>query len=272
MTTRRVNIRELSGWDLDDYEYRPHVSDDKLLRARSRVAKRFAFVQLDAVCASESEQLKDLLEPHASRTDLLDEMSGLSWTLGIVDLRSLIAFQRRLYFPQGISYPLLPALGDWPALVALSFGTAKPPKFDKTHDSAGNTLVLRSENPNTHIRITNDANFPVTVHTGSPFFEVASYAGRWFLRDGYHRAFSLLKAGIDRVPAVIVKAETIEQLGANQPWFFPEKTLFSQAPPLVADFLEDDLVSEYDRPRLIRTLRLTIEDTLAPESATGEQA
>jgi hypothetical protein len=272
MTTRRVHIRELSGWDLDHYEYRPLVSHDKLLRAQALVAERPAFVQLNPVCATESHRLKNLLEPHASRTELLEEMSGLSWTLGIVDLRSLIAFQRRLYFPQGISHPLLPAAGDWAALVAHSFGTVKPPKLDKTHDRSANTVVLRSENPNTHIRITNDATFPVTVHTGSPFFEVASYAGRWFLRDGYHRAFSLLKAGIHCVPAVIVDTTTIEQLGANQPWFFPEKVLFSPTPPLVVDFLEDDLVNEYDRPRLIRTLRLTIEDTLAPESTAGEEA
>jgi len=272
MTTRRVHIRELSGWDLDDYEYRPRIGDDRLLRAQALVAQRPAFVQLDPVCSSESQRLKDLLEPHVSRAELLEEMSGLSWTLGVVDLRSLIAFQRRLYFSQGISHPLLPAAGDWPALVAYSFGTVKPPKLDKTHDRSGNTLILRSENPNTHIRITNDATFPITVHTGSPFFEVANYAGRWFLRDGYHRAFSLLKAGIHYVPAVIVDATTLEQLGATQPWFFPERILFSQTPPLVTDFLEDDLVSEYDRPRLIRTLRLTIEDTLVPESTAGEEA
>ncbi|WP_263418175.1 hypothetical protein [Terriglobus albidus] len=270
MTTKRVHIRELAGWDLDDYQYRPLINGDKLLRARAFLQHRPAFTQLDPVCASESHQLKDLLEPHASRSDLLEEMSGLSWTLGIVDLRSLIAFQRRLYFPQEISHPLPPAAGDWPALIEHSFGTVKPPEFDKTHDPSRNTLVLRSDNPNTHIRMTNDATFPITVHTGSPFFEVASYAGRWFLRDGYHRAYSLLKADIHHVPAVIINAETIEQVGANQPWFFPEKILFSQAPPLVTDFLEDDLVNEYDRPRLIRTLRLTIEDTLVPESKAGE--
>ena len=118
--------------------------------------------------------------------------------------------------------------------------------------------------------MTNDAAFPITVHTGSPFFEVASYAGRWFLRDGYHRAFSLLRADVHHVPAVVVHADTIEQLGANQPWFFPEKILFSRTPPFVKDFLEDDLINEYDRPRLIKTLRLTIEETLASESKAGE--
>lgn len=270
MSTKRVQIRELAGWDLDDYEYRPIITEDKLVRARTLAEQRHLFEQANPVLTSESYRLKDLLEHHAHRADLLEEMSGLSWTLGIVDLRSLIAFQRRLYFPNGFAHPPVPSADDWPALVAHSFGAAKPPEFERTHDRSRQTLILRSCNPNMHFRIANDATFPLTVHTGSPFFEIASFSDRWFLRDGYHRAFALLRAGVRHVPAVIVHAATIEQLGANQPWFFPETILFSQTPPLVADFLEDDLVVEYDRPRLIKTLRLTIEDTLAPESTAGE--
>ena len=89
-----------------------------------------------------------------------------------------------------------------------------------------------------------------TVHAGSPFFEVALYRDRWFLRDGYHRAYALLKAGIFKLPAVIVQARTRAELGAVQPWFFSEETLLfvlSTARHL-ADFLNDALTLDYDRP------------------------
>jgi hypothetical protein len=95
--------------------------------------------------------------------------------------------------------------------------------------------------------------------------------GRWFLRDGYHRAYSLLQAGVYEVPAIIVQARTIEELGATHPWFFPEEILFSETPPRVCDFLDDDLVFEYNRPPLIKTLRITMEETLAPEDISGER-
>jgi hypothetical protein len=265
MSKKRVHIRELAGWDLDSYEYRRTIAEDKLVRARALVAQRPAFEQVCPLLTAESYTLKDLFDLHAQRADLVEEMSGLSWSLGLVDLRSLIAFQRRLFFPYGFFLPPVPSANDWPALMAHSFATAKPPEFERTHDQSSQTLIFRSENPNMHFRVTNDTTFPITVHTGSPFFEIASFRGRWFLRDGYHRAFALLRAGVQHVPAVIAHATTIDQLGAAQSWFFPETILFSERPPLVTDFLEDNLVVEYDRPRLIKSLRLTIEDTLTPE-------
>ena len=270
MSMKRVHIRELAGWNLDSYEYRPTIVEDKLERASALVARRPAFEQVCPLLTAESHTLKDLFDLHAQRADLVEEMFGLSWSLGLVDLRSLIAFQRRLFFPYGFFLPPVPSANDWPALMAYSFGTAKRPEFERTHDQSSQAVILRSENTNLHFRMTNDTAFPITVHAGSPFFEIACFRGRWFLRDGYHRAFALLRAGVRHVPAVIVHTTTIGQLGAAQSWFFPETILFSETPPLVTDFLEDDLVVEYDRPRLIKSLRLTIQETLTPDGTLGE--
>jgi hypothetical protein len=131
-------------------------------------------------------------------------------------------------------------------------------------------VLLRSGNPNLQLRISDDASSPIAVHAGSPFFEVAQYRERWFLRDGYHRAYSLLQAGVFRVPAVIVQARTLEELGAMRPWFFPEEVLFSPTPPRVTDFLDDELVLEYDRIPLIKTLRVAVEEAFVPAVSSGE--
>ena len=88
--------------------------------------------------------------------------------------------------------------------------------------------------------------------------EVGYYRGRWFLRDGYHRAYRLLRAGIVEIPAVIVQASTLEELGANQPWFFPEEKFFSRRPPLVTDFLADGLVLRWHRPVRRKVIRVAI--------------
>jgi len=272
MGGKDVSVRELAGWRLDDYEYRTKkIENAKLACATRLVAQRSPLQQENIVLATESSMLHDSLINQSSRLDLLDEMKGLEWSLGVVDLRSLVAFQRRISFHPEHPLPESPAATDWPALLALSFGPAKSVQCEMEQDAENRTILLHSDNPNLYLRATVDATSPLSVHAGGPFFEVACYRGRWFLRDGYHRAYALLRSGIFKVPAVIVQARTIEELGATQPWFFSEEVLFSDTPPCVIDFLDNELVLEYARPRLIKTLRITMEEILSPVTSKGEQ-
>lgn len=273
MSFGMVKIRELAGWGLDDYEYRSQTfAHEKLANAKLLVSARSSFEQLDILVPTPEITLGDMLALHAGRPDLLAEMSGLSWSLGIVDLRFLIAFQRRLSFRSDVPPLSIPAANDWPALTTLSFGSARPIECELIHDQSTRTVTIRSSNPNLHIRTTNDAASPLIIQNSGPFFEVAYFRDRWFLRDGYHRAYDLLRAGVFKVPAVVIQVSNLEDLGAAQSWFFPEEVLFSETPPHVADFLNDDLVLEYERPPLIKTLRITLEETLTPATPTGEQA
>ena len=271
MSAHVVKIRELTAWGLDDYEYRPKALDsEKLGEASRRVLSRAPFEQSSVLLKAADPALLNLLAPHTQRSDLLAEMSGLSWSLGIIDLRSLIAFQRRLSFRPDAPPLAIPAARNWPSLLDLAFGIAKPVEYELTHNRATRTLILRSSNPNLHIATTNDVASPLSIRTAGPFFEVARFRNRWFLRDGYHRAYALLRAKVYEVPAVIILTSTLEELGASQPWFFPEEILFSSSPPRLTDFLEDDLVIEYARPALIKTLRITMEESFAPATSTGE--
>jgi hypothetical protein len=125
------------------------------------------------------------------------------WELAIVDLRKLIAFQRRV-------------------------GFADDDCFQTEHGTVWQQLL--------------DLALPIHAHSRSPYIEVASYRGRWFLRDGYHRSFRLLKQGPCLVPAVVVYAETLAQMGAIGTQFFAQDILFSQRPPMVTDFLDEEIV------------------------------
>jgi hypothetical protein len=270
MTCKPVPVRELVGWNLDHYEFRPKAIDpSKLSKAKHLISRRPPFQASTILLADETERLRESISLHETRADLLLEMSGLSWSLGIVDLRPLLAFQRRLFFHTERQCTI--GRRDPAALLALSFGPTRPVDCETVRDPATNTLIVRSENPNLRVRYTGNVSSPISIETGSPFFEVAYLRDRWFLRDGYHRAYSLLQAGIFAVPAVIVQAKTIEELGATQPWFFPEEVLFSEAPPRVLDFLDDDLILSYDRPPLIKTISITVQETLIPASPLGEQ-
>jgi hypothetical protein len=270
MSHRQVRVRELAGWGFDDYEFRPEgFEQERLAIARNLAAKQTLSKQPDALLASESARLADAFRNLSSRSDLVAEMAGLEWSLGVVDLRTLIAFQRRLFFNPAVPKFEIPPPEDWPGLLSLSFGPPKPVHCDLVEDTPTRSLVLQSTNPNLHVRLTADATWPIKLHSGSPFFEVARFRERWFLRDGYHRAYALLKAGLSEVPAVIVNAKTIEELGATELWFFPENILFSASPPYVRDFLDDNLIVEYDRPALVKTIRISMEEILAPVTVTG---
>jgi hypothetical protein len=82
------------------------------------------------------------------------------------------------------------------------------------------------------------------------------------LRDGYHRAYRLLQAGVHRIPAVVIYARTVEEIGATEPWFFCEEQLFSDRPPRVMDFLDADLILRYERTALRKVIRIRVEESL----------
>jgi hypothetical protein len=269
MTYPSVRIRELAGWDFDKDEYRPDVFDrDQHSRARRLVAARPPF-QPESALLDTAACLHDSLVRQMSRPDLQAEMAGLNWSLGVIDLRLLLAFQRRLVMNPNAPRFSVPSADDGAALMDVSFASPKEVVCDVVRCESA--VLLQSGNPNLQLRISDDTSSPITVHAGSPFFEVAQYRERWFLRDGYHRAYSLLRAGVFRLPAVIVQARTLEELGATRPWFFPEEVLFSPTPPRVTDFLDDKLVLEYDRIPLIKTLRVTVEEAFVSAVSSGEK-
>ena len=108
------------------------------------------------------------------------------------------------------------------------------------------------------------SSIPFALHGGSPNIEVAEWKGRWFSRDGYHRAFRLLQHGVRRVPAVVICASTMEELGATKPWFFNASQLFLDRPPRLLDFLKDEMTFCYKRTVLYKVIRIRIEESLEP--------
>jgi hypothetical protein len=259
MSEIKARIRELAGWGLDQDEYRPAAYRGDPDLARALVSKRVPFEVQSALAESSNSELHAMLAEQETRADLQAEMAGLDWFLGIVDVRLLQAFQRRIILDSDARHAGVPDPNDWVQLMELCFGKPKPIACEAVRGDA--SMTLRSVNSNLQFRFTGNSSNPIAIHSGSPFFEVAQYRGRWFLRDGYHRAYRCLQQGTVHLPAVIVKAQTLEELGAERPWFFPEEVLLSATPPLATDFLDDALTIEYHRAPIRKTLRITVEET-----------
>jgi hypothetical protein len=267
MKKAAMQVRELAAWGLDVNEKRPASYQGNVCLANAQLFAKQAFDEGSALVDDSESDGNVRLRKQLSRPDLQAEMAGLDWSLGVVDLRRLLAFQRRIILDPNETPAAPPEADDWDGLIDLCFGEARPVVCDAVQEDA--SVLLRSHNPNLRFRFTDDLSNPLAIHTGSPFFEVAEYRDRWFLRDGYHRAFRCLRAGVFHLPAVIVRARTLADVGAVHPCFFPEEVLFSSAPPRVVDFLDDTLVLQYSRSPLVKTLRITVEESYTLE---GENA
>src|ERR1700679_528297 len=94
-----IRTKELIAWDFDAYKPRPEsFLHGKPVKAREIVFQRRLDHSSSALCEEETRLLRDTLDAQLSREDLQAEMRGLDWSLGVVDLRLLLAFQRRLSF------------------------------------------------------------------------------------------------------------------------------------------------------------------------------
>jgi hypothetical protein len=92
---------------------------------------------------------------------------------------------------------------------------------------------------------------------GNRYMQVAHYNGRTFLRDGYHRAAGLLRAGIFEVPCVYIEAREFGEVGADPAMMLSYETLFGDRPPSVADFWDDTVAAEVEQPSIRRVVRIT---------------
>lgn len=277
MSPAKVDVHELIAWELDEYLYRNSAIDTeqelakRLEHAQGRLAEREHFAGCSALLAKETDSIRHLLIDAKQHIDMQEDYEGLDWSLGVVDLRRLLAFQRRLVFNSMQRTAPVPKQDNWPQLISLAVGLRRNTEHHLVRNKGtGDSLdiSLHSSNPDLQLRMkyknTRNDHLPLSLFGGSPFFEVAELHGRWFLRDGYHRAYRLLQAGVYRMPAVVIKTRTLEELGATKPWFFHEDQLFSSRPPRVIDFLDEILVLRYERAALRKVIRIRIEESLQP--------
>jgi hypothetical protein len=266
-------ILELVPWGLDDSSDRP--ASGCTARTQAHAEETLASLP-DWNCRSArvddiAADIQNALSCNAERDDLREEFDGLVWTLGVVDLRRLVSVQRRLVLEDEVID--CREFHDWTARMQVALPHERNSTFERAWRTSG--LTLTSENPDLTVRWhtthENDEVFALMVRHGSPFMEVGCYRGRWFLRDGYHRAYRLLRAGIFEIPAVIVQSANLHELGADQPWFFPEEVLFSRRPPLVTDFLADERVLRWYRPARRKVIRISITEDFELLNSEQEQ-
>ena len=95
---------------------------------------------------------------------------------------------------------------------------------------------------------------------GAQYVQIAEYNQRWFIRDGYHRCYGLLRRGVEHIPCVFIRATSFEQLTGGQGGFFSYETLFGARPPFLKDFLNDAVSVTTMRMAIRKVVRISAED------------
>jgi hypothetical protein len=98
------------------------------------------------------------------------------------------------------------------------------------------------------------------INHGVSLLQVVEYSGRWFIRDGYHRAYGLLRKGITRIPCIFIRAANFQQTGADQPAFIRYETLFGLRPPFLRDFLLNEVSATVQQRAVRKVVRVAAEE------------
>ncbi len=183
------------------------------------------------------------------------------WVVRMVDLSRLCAFQPVVYTDSARASASSAGDGGMRALAAFTLPTGDPPPLRASFDEKRNAWVIVSSNRN--LRLVGRFTAPVAGAPvgggagGTPGFgfvvtimpshmQVAELEGRYYLRDGYHRALGLLAAGIAVVPALVAGFTAIEQLAA--PGALPQAAYTGERPPTLPDYLASDVATEVHLP------------------------
>jgi hypothetical protein len=73
---------------------------------------------------------------------------------------------------------------------------------------------------------------------GSDLVQVVRFGGRCFLRNGYHRAWSIRRTGETHMPCLLLEADNYAQVAANPNATFPLGLLQSMDPPTLGHFTQ----------------------------------
>jgi hypothetical protein len=182
----------------------------------------------------------------------------------IAHLDRICSFQPVIFTDSAASRVGTHDADDLVGIAEVSLPRTQPQAIRAQYDPLRKSWIIASANPNlrilTHVmlRVSNapdgslrlDPNgVPVLgfgVAIGESFMQVGRFQGRYYLRDGYHRALGFLLRGIKRVPVFVRDVPVSESLAPAG--MLPEQSYLGSRPPQLRDYLDDDVSSDVTLP------------------------
>jgi hypothetical protein len=196
------------------------------------------------------------------------------WEPSLVDLGAIIAAQPCVR--RGASRPA----EDFSNVVGLARVTlplAAEVDLDLFVDNPTKPGVIKVASTNPNLRVVGFVNGHADGHASTQvvgavvgatpsYMQVGIYAGRPILRDGYHRAVELLERGVTVVPALVRAIDNIDQLfpAWQRPQMLPEDAWLGRKPPLLSDYLDDELCATVRLPAVSKAIVISIAEVPWP--------
>jgi hypothetical protein len=196
------------------------------------------------------------LQGHPKSAQLLAEFG----TPQLVDLRKVCAAQPTIHIEDAVARVGNLTATDLQDIAAVTLPLHQAGEFPASFDPIKNAFLLSSPNPN--LRISGQfggelqpgvIGYGFFVELAQSYLQVAGVGGRYFLRDGYHRAYGLLAAGIHLVPALVRDFASFEQVGMPAGLLSPTTYLGNQ-PPLLGDYLDQTVSADTSVPLATKML------------------
>lgn len=212
--------------------------------ARAAVATRAPGVEQSEVVTALPEALAGYVKKLEQTRDFAD-MLREGFRPAMADLTKLCALQPYVYTDHRMERVAMLDAGDLAAIAEMTLPMptlAPPPSIH--FDEATQSWVLPAANPN--LRIIGPFNaalepsghaFGFIVGVTTSFLQVSAFNGRYFLRDGYHRAYGLLARGIKQVPVMLRDCATSEEF-CPPPGMLPPEVCLGERPPRLPDYLD----------------------------------
>lgn len=226
---------------------------DTCKRARQNVAARSPGVDQSNLFQPVPTELQSHIEALKADPESAQVLST-SGEVRIVDLRRVCAAQPHVLVEAAKSRVEGIAAGDMAAIALVTLPLPKREQFPVSFDPLKNTWLFASPNPNLRVI----GNFSTSVGPGfsgfgfavgqqQSYMQVAGVNGRYFLRDGYHRAYGLVAAGITHAPALVKDFNTLEEVQLPV-GLLPQSAYLGERPPLLVDYLDDAVAVDTNIP------------------------
>ena len=175
------------------------------------------------------------------------------WTVALADLRKICAVQPNVFTDHTEERTAGAAASDFESLANITLPLASNANIPAQYDQVHQAYTITSPDPNLRII----GAWGGTVPPGVPclgfkimlapsFLQVAKVHERYVLRDGYHRAYGLLRRGIFVVPA-FVRDFGLQELGLPQ-GMLPQAAYLGERPPALPDYLDDSVSIDVTLP------------------------
>jgi len=173
------------------------------------------------------------------------------WELAVIgDLRRVVAAQPTVFVDEIVGYDAGVAPDDLAAIAPLTLPLSPPNAQLPAHfDEDNQTWNISSPSPN--LRITGTfagevkpdvVGFGFLLEILTSFVSVAEFRDRYILRDGYHRTYGLIAAGLFRVPAFVRRFGEDDFLFRSG--MLPEAIYGGERPPTLADYHDDTVAAD----------------------------